>query len=442
MQQFEAMPSLRSVLTTEVIRLHELRANERGEAALQDEDAIAQAQQQPQVYQQIDERARVLAQRLGYPLLIERMFAALRGFTLLLMLVMFLAGIGLASRLLANTSVNLFSLIILMLGLNWLMLLFWLIAGLRHLRGRSNQGIGVGSWLFQVGTWLKRDKPIAVVSESFVHVLGYGRMSFLFFSRFTHGVWLLFTLGLFISTYVLLISRGYSFHWETTILSADVQQLMLAIFAYLPEKLGFATPEFSDGEAITGRQAIGIWLLLVIALYGVLPRLLLWFASRWLLIKRARALRTDPQRVGLSHLLQRLRRNEEMVVDPAPDHIAHPIADGNVPQSNVDLIASLDHARAADKLQQRSNYWGVIDSHESKQGFLKHIEAISAKHVCVRIDTALTPDRGSVRTLTDIAKVTAMHVTLLLQDRSPERIQAWRDTLEESNIPFEEMNDE
>ncbi|WP_194755688.1 DUF2868 domain-containing protein [Aliidiomarina indica] len=439
MQQFDSM---RNALTTEVMRLHELRAHERGEPAIDDHDAVAQAQQHDELHQQIDERARILADPLGYPVLIARMFASLRMVAAIMVLFMFLAGVGLAGRLLAGSSINLFTLIILMIGLNWLMLLIWLIAAARQIYRGSNEAAGVGSWLFHIGSWLKRDKPIAIVIEGFIHTLIYGRMSFAYFSRFTHGLWFVFSLGTLLCTYVLLISKGYSFHWETTILSSDVQRALLGIFAWMPELLGVSRPVFVEGVAITDRQSIGIWLLAVIALYSVLPRFLLWWGSALLLRARVKKLQTDPQRVGLSHLAQRLRQRATVVVDPAPDHIAHPVAGRQAQFESVDAVVSLDHATAADKLQQHDNYWGVIDSVETKRQFLGHITGIGAKHVCIRVDSAISPDRGSLRTLTDIANATSIHVALVLQNRAPERIEAWREALRESNIPFEEVSDE
>uniref|UniRef100_UPI002B1E1CA9 DUF2868 domain-containing protein n=1 Tax=Pseudomonas oryzihabitans TaxID=47885 RepID=UPI002B1E1CA9 len=125
-----------------------------------------------------------------------------------------------------------------------------------------------------------------------------------------HGLWLLI-LGSALATLLALLSgRSYLFVWETTLLGSDTFVLLTQGLGALPHLLGFPLPDpasiAASGDAASplaaARQAWAGWLLGVVLVYGLLPRLLLTLLCLWRWQRGRQRLRLDVERPGYLHL--------------------------------------------------------------------------------------------------------------------------------------------
>ena len=125
--------------------------------------------------------------------------------------------------------------------------------------------------------------------------------------------------------------EGYQLVWSTTILSDDSVFLFLALFTWATELLGIPSPTLIDthqaGQSysyILSPRSTGLWILSVIILFGVIPRLILWLMTQKLYQRRQRRMQLDFTQPGLAQLIPRLQPQQSDVVDPEPETMVVP----------------------------------------------------------------------------------------------------------------------
>jgi len=107
-------------------------------------------------------------------------------------------------------------------------------------------------------------------------------------SQLTHLLWLSYFSGALLMSVVMLATHQVDFIWQTSILSSESFQSLTQLLAYLPQKLGFIVPTIEQiqqshlsienlVDADNRRLAWSSLLISSLLLYGVLPRLLLYF---------------------------------------------------------------------------------------------------------------------------------------------------------------------
>src|SRR5690606_3764742 len=206
---------------------------------------------------------------------------------LLLVLLSLLSGAGLALAALGDgrQPVNVFWALGSLLGVNLLMLFGWLL-GL--LLSRDHPGALGRLWLW-LSEKLARDASAAQLAPALLLMLQRQRLVRWGLGLLVHGLWSLAILSALSSVLLMLANRRYGCVWETTILRTEP-------FIALPQAIGSRRAMLGCGlpyhelvrasvdsalASEAARQSWAGWLVGVLLVYDLLPRLLLALLCRW-----------------------------------------------------------------------------------------------------------------------------------------------------------------
>src|SRR5690606_9893459 len=151
-----------------------------------------------------------------------------------------------------------------------------------------------------------------------------------------HGLWLLAMASALLTLLALLATRRYGFVWETTILGESAFVGLTQGLGALPSLLGFSLPDVDQIRASgtmqndfeSARQSWAGWLVGVVLVYGVLPRLLLALFCLWRWRRGRASLQLDLQLPAYRLLRERLQPPSERlgISDTAPQQLYAPRA--------------------------------------------------------------------------------------------------------------------
>jgi len=208
-----------------------------------------------------------------------------------------LSGAGLAFAALSQTPVNVFWALGSLLGLNLILLLSWTLG----LIFAGEHGATLGRLWLWLSEKLARDAKAAQLAPALLLMLQRQKLNRWALGTLVNGLWLLAMVSALVLLLTLMATRRYGFVWETTILSADTFINMTQALGALPALLGFNVPTVdmirASGDTAlnieSARQAWATWLVGVLVVYGVLPRLLLALFCFWRWNSGKAALRLD-----------------------------------------------------------------------------------------------------------------------------------------------------
>ncbi len=432
----------------EIVRRHE---SARG--PLEDSAAVRPARSAPaDLEARILARAAVLGQREGWQQAVLRWSAHARLALLLSAGLALVLGFGAASGVLGDGSrpVNVVWAVLGLLGVHLLSLLLWLL-GLA-LRGRAaavRGGVPARLWLRLVALFDRRPES-AEVPLALGGLLSQRGLSTWGLSAISHALWALALLGAAAGLLLLLATRRYGFVWETTILPAQTFIDLTAALGHLPALLGFPVPDVAtvraSGDAIMleegGRRAWSGWLLGVVLVYGVLPRLLLAALCVGIWRRAAGGLRLDLSRHGYARLRARLLPASERigVLDPqkpvaaAPrpvaEHAAAGIAAALVAVELGDDLPWPPPAITAGSPQAVAADGGRLDSREQRREVLARFAEQAPARLLVAIDARITPDRGSLGLISELSGHAFDTRVWALAAEPGARLAQWRDGLQ------------
>lgn len=252
----------------------------------------------------------------------------------------------------------------------------------------------------------------------------------------------------------LLATRRYGFVWETTILGADTFVAVTQALGTLPALLGFNVPSAemirASGDAAVNieraRQAWAAWLVGVLLVYGLLPRLILALLCLWRWKRGRAALRLDLNLPGYSQLRERLMPSSERlgVNDAAPDHLHAVIGGVSEQDSNGALLVAIEldgQHLWPPKLPANVSNAGILDSRESRHKLLEQLTRFPPARLAIACDPRRSPDRGSLALIAELARsASAARVWLLQappgQALDAERLGDWHNALQQLELPF------
>ncbi len=239
--------------------------------------------------------------------------------------------------------VNLFRLLALLVGVPGVLLLLTLLVvaggGPRAGRGGVFAALDAGRWMGAAIDRLARVELFAPLAGAPIGLAAFARWQVLVFSQ---CVAVGFFAGVLALAFLLVAFTDLAFGWSTTLEypAADVQRFFVALAAPWAGWLPQAAPDLAltelsryyrgEAAAFTGQRAarLGAWwpfVLMTVAVYGLLPRLVLLGLAGWRLRAATRALlRADPE---VTALLDRLAAP---LVAPGGDGSAQaPLAPGH-----------------------------------------------------------------------------------------------------------------
>jgi hypothetical protein len=269
----------------------------------------------------------------------------------------------------------------------------------------------------------------------------------------TNGLWLLAmlaSLGLLIA---MLSTRRYGFVWETTLLNGDSFVGLTHALGALPALLGFSVPaeaaiRASGAAALadeSARQAWASWLVGVVLVYGLLPRLLLSLLCLWRWQRGLGGLTLDLSAPGYQLLRQRLQPPSERlgVCDPAPASLPRVEAGQQQGQNSgaVLLAVELDAQRPWPPAGlNRIADAGILDTREQRQQVLQQLTHFPPARLAIACDPRRSPDRGTLALLGELARCAGQTRVWLLQAPTgealdSERLSDWHAALDQLQLP-------
>nr|WP_282442891.1 MULTISPECIES: DUF2868 domain-containing protein [unclassified Pseudomonas] len=442
------MTPLHTLWLTEAVRLREEHAG-----PLEDLEANRLARTAGgDLSTRITQRALHLAERDGLTGALTRWLQGARLALILLAVVAVISGAGLAFAALGNglTPVNVFWALGSLLGLNLILLVSWALGLL--FAGEHSASLG-RLWLW-LSEKLARDAKAAQLAPALLLLLQRQKLNRWAVGVLVNSLWLLALLSAMVILLTLLATRRYGFVWETTILGADTFVAVTQALGSLPALLGFNVPTVdmirASGDSAlnieNARQAWAAWLVGVLLVYGLLPRLILALFCLWRWKIGRAALRLDLNLQGYAQLRERLMPSSERlgVNDAAPEQLHH--VSGGVSEMDSDgaLLVAIeldDHYPWPPKLPSNVKNAGILDSRESRNKLLEQLSRFPPARLVIVCDPRRSPDRGSLALIAELARsATATRVWLLQappgQALDAERLGDWHTALQQLELPF------
>ena len=442
------MTELNNLWLTETIRLREEHAG-----PLDDLEANRLARTAGgDLPARIQRRALWLAERDGLSEALRHWLQGARLALLVMALLAVVSGAGLAFAALGDgqTPVNVFWALGSLLGLNLILLLSWAL-GLMF-SGEHSATLG-RLWLW-LSEKLARDAKAAQLAPALLLLLQRQKLNRWALGILVNGLWLLAMLSALVILLMLMATRRYGFVWETTLLSADTFVAMTQALGALPALLGFNVPTVemirASGDAAlnieSARQAWATWLVGVLVVYGIVPRLLLALLCLWRW-KRGRAqLHLDLNLPGYAQLRERLMPTSERlgISDAAPAQL-HRVESGVTElQSDGALLVGieLDGQRPwPPPLPNNVSDAGILDSRESRHKLLEQLSRFPPARLAIACDPRRSPDRGSLALIAELARSAGATRVWLLQATPGEALDAerlgdWHVALQQLELPF------
>ena len=443
-----ALTPLHQLWLTEAVRLREEHAG-----PLDDQEANRLARTTGgDLPTRIQNRALWLAKRDGLTAALGRWLQGARLALILLAVVAIVSGAGLAFAALGNglIPVNVFWALGSLLGLNLILLLSWALGLL--FAGEHSASLG-RLWLW-LSEKLARDAKAAQLAPALLLLLQRRKLNRWAVGVLVNSLWLLALLSAMVILLTLLATRRYGFVWETTILRADTFVAVTQTLGALPALLGFNVPTVemirASGDSAlnieSARQAWAAWLVGVLLVYGILPRLILALLCLWRWKHGRAGLSLDLNLPGYSQLRERLMPSSERlgVNDAAPEQLHHVTGGVSELQSDGALIVAIeldDQRPWPPKLPANVKDAGILDSRESRNKLLEQLTRFPPARLAIACDPRRSPDRGSLALIAELARsATATRVWLLQAPAGraldAERLGDWHAALQQLEIPF------
>ncbi|AUZ48669.1 DUF2868 domain-containing protein [Pseudomonas orientalis] len=400
----------------------------------------------------IQQRALHLAERDGLAAALSRWLQGARLALVLLAAAAVISGAGLAFAALGNglAPVNVFWALGSLLGLDLILLISWALGLL--FAGEHSASLG-RLWLW-LSEKLARDAKAAQLAPALLLLLQRQKLNRWAVGVLVNSLWLLALLSALVILLTLLATRRYGFVWETTILGADTFVAVTQALGTLPALLGFNVPTVemirASGDSAlnieSARQAWAAWLVGVLLVYGLLPRLILALLCLWQWKRGRAALRLDLNLPGYAQLREHLMPSSERlgVNDVAPEHL-HQVSGGvSELESDGALLVAIeldDQHPWPPKLATNVKNAGILDSRESRNKLLEQLSRFPPARLTIVCDPRRSPDRGSLALIAELARsATATRVWLLQappgQALDAERLGDWHSALQQLELPF------
>ena len=440
---------LQRLWLTETVRLREEHAG-----PLDDLEANRRARTSAgDLSTRLQNRALWLAERDGLLSAMQHWLQGARLALLVLAVLAVLSGAGLAFAALGDgkTPVNVFWALGSLLGLNLILLLSWVMG----LLFAGNHGASLGRLWLWLSEKLARDAKAAQLAPALLLLLQRRKLNRWALGTLVNGLWLLAMLSALVMMLLLMATRRYGFIWETTILGADVFVAATRALGALPHWLGFGVPtvemiRISNDTSLYNnelvRQAWAVWLVGVVLIYGVIPRLLLAALCLWRWKSGRNALQLDLNLPGYSQLRERLMPSSERlgVNDIAPEQLHNVQAGHSDLQTDGALIVAIeldDQHPWPPKLPATVKDAGILDSRESRQKLLEQMTRFPPARLAIACDPRRSPDRGSLALIGELARSASETRVWLLQAPPGQALDAdrlgdWHTALQQLGLPF------
>ncbi len=318
-----------------------------------------------------------------------------------------------------------------------LMLLVWLVAMLATRPGRAAPGLSsglVGLGLRRLGPRLLSGPLAAETVSAGAGLLTTGPGRWLL-GTLTHAFWATYGLAALATLALLFSIAQYDLSWGTTLLTDETVVGLIQALAWLPAALGLVeplTPEWilAGREGAQGGELRAEWaqfLLILVAVYGILPRLVLMLPCAGLAAAGLRRLRLDTARPGYLRLAGTLNADAEIQIrGRRPQAAAAPSRERPGTVAGPPLLVGVELERKDWPVPLPGIDWralGRADTRRQRTGLLAAVESLATPPpaVLAQCSALRTPDEGTGRFLAALADAAGTVLVLWLDE-----LDAWR----------------
>jgi hypothetical protein len=387
-----------------------------------------------------------------------------------LLVVAVLGAMGAVYAITNSNTINIYWLLLVLLGFNSISMLLWLIGISMNIDSLASGLLArLTSWLpglfdnksnasEQDSGRLSRLADKAWLKCQFTAAVGKWQ-----FSKITHQLWLVYLLSGVTFLVLLLMVKQYDFVWDTTLLSDSIFIKLTDVLSRPLEVIGFMTPTMDQvRESRLGlehvlnadhRSSWAQFLLGALLCFGILPRFVLLLWSSLMVMRARRLFMLDlylPYYINLRQRLMPMASHGQIVdADTSPPESAQTTPYSPVSHSlpaNTKWVAvelgnnfswPITSIKAEDSLGQ------VIDR-KSLATTLQLLQMGESKNLAVSVDAARSPDRGVQRTITSLMSTCSQRWLVLLhsageQAVSSKRLAAWYRLAEACEIPADHV---
>jgi len=380
-----------------------------------------------------------------------------------------LGALGISYAVTDSFSINIYWLLLVLLGFNLISMLLWL-AGI----GLNMKGLTTGvlarlsSWLpghlkskSHSGNAASRQANRAWLACNYAGSVGKWQ-----FSKITHQLWLVYLLTGLAFLVLLLMVRQYDFVWGTTLLSDSAFVKLTEVLSAPLQALGFATPSLDQVQdtrmgpaqtlTVEYRSNWAQFLLGALLCFGIAPRILLWSWSALMSAYARSHFTLDyylPYYVSLRQQLMPLASHGQVIdADTSPPVIAETPAKTSpvtpvphtLPKEALWVAVELSSNISWPLLSVRAGKdLGQVVDRDSLTSILQQLQRSTNPVVAVAVSSVRPPDRGVQRTIASLVSSSEQPWLVLLQSDQHEstttRLEAWYRLAEACRVPADHV---
>ena len=367
---------------------------------------------------------------------------------LLYVLALLLGAMGTAYAVTGTQTVNIYWLLLVLLGFNTVSMLLWLIGYLFSATAL------LSSWFVWIPKLIKKRISNNTTEESaadhaWLNCHYRGRVGKWGLSQITHEFWLIYLLGGLLILFIQLMTRQYDFVWGTTLLKDEVFVSLTAWMGQPLQIIGLAIPtaeqvwetRIGQGISLTAEHRFNWAQFLIgsIIIYGVLPRLLLWLWSISLKKLAMRQFQLDyylPYYISLQQQVMSSSSHAEIIdADEHPPRGADSLdklpQSSVVPESAYWVAVELGNDIRWPAAHISSDYnMGIITDQNSQKHITQQLITAKAPILAVAVSAMRIPDRGVKRIIAALCQQTPQCWLVLMISKAepnvkPQRLTAW-----------------
>ena len=368
-------------------------------------------------HERITQRALLLGERIGLQPELARARQWAPWVLLGLAALIVIAGLGLAGNVVGGGErhINVIVALASLLGLHALTLLLWLL-GLWLPLGSVNTASLGWIWLSltaRVGGGKRGQAPVLVRAAT--GLLSRAKLLPWAFGLVSHGIWSLSFAVVLAAMLFALAFRSYTLSWETTILDPEFFVRAVKALGWAPAKLGFPVPDaatvMAAAPGAAGQRTWALWLTGCIAVYGLLPRLLLVLLSAAVLRSRRKALQPEWQAPYYRKLAARFTAlAPASIVDADPGRL-HGAMPASLPASQLhdtlfvigfELPPDMPWPPAGLPAEFAAHAQRIDGGAPARRALLDQLAQARPRTVLVICHAVSSPDRGTERFLREV----------------------------------------
>jgi len=431
-------------------------------------------------------RASGLVQQHDLSFILGRAGRVMRIANILLLLIAALLGaLGVSSAMSNTHTINIYWLLLVLLGFNFISMLLWLVAiNLRRnglwaraitrlmrwlpsvIEGKGKTSKTLGKQIFSAYC---READRAWFKCNFSEAIGRWRLS-----KMTHQLWLAYLFSGLIFLMLMLSVRQYDFVWGTTLLSDNVFIKLTQLFSAPLQAIGFSPPSMQQiqdtriGSAQILSEAHRYhwaqFLLGALLCFGLLPRFALWLFSAVKHVHVRRQWQLDYYLPYYIHLRQQFMplASHGKIVDA---DISPPTEKMTAVQATLDKISNTTSVSVSHRPPPDTQWvavelgdtlrWpplfisaecnlGQVTDRISQSSILHMLQEQAASSVAVAVSASRTPDRGVQRTIINLMANSHQRWLVLLKKHQDEaiptsRLAQWYQLAQRCDVPADHV---